>query len=72
VLLSGESQVPDMGESQMPYEGDVAMLGPDQLAPDSPRICFQMTISNLPRQKRLARSMQATQQPIAYRLIRFG
>jgi hypothetical protein len=26
-----------VGGSQMPHEGDVAMLGPDQLAPDSPQ-----------------------------------
>jgi hypothetical protein len=61
VPLSGENQVPDLGGSQMPHEGDVAMLDPDQLAPNSPRICFQMTINSLPRRKGLARSMQATQ-----------
>jgi hypothetical protein len=44
VPISGESQMPLSGESQMPnlgrqisHEGDVAMLGPDQLAPDSPQ-----------------------------------
>jgi hypothetical protein len=44
VPISGESQVPLFGENQMPdlggqipYEGDVAMLDPDQLAPDSPQ-----------------------------------
>jgi hypothetical protein len=29
--------MPDMRESQMPHEGDVVMLSPDQLAPDSPQ-----------------------------------
>jgi hypothetical protein len=37
VPVSGESQMPNLGGSQIPYEGDVAMLGPDQLAPDSPQ-----------------------------------
>jgi len=32
--LSGESQGPDLGESQMPHEGDFAMLGPNQSPPD--------------------------------------
>jgi len=36
VPLSGESQMPDLGGSQSTYEEDVAMLGTDQLAPDSP------------------------------------
>jgi hypothetical protein len=35
--LSGESQMPNLGGSQIPHEGDVAMLGPNQLAPDSPQ-----------------------------------
>jgi hypothetical protein len=37
VSLAGESQGPDLRESQMPHEGDFAMLGPDQLAPNSPQ-----------------------------------
>jgi hypothetical protein len=37
VSLSGESQMPDMGGSQILHEGDVAMLGTDQLAPNSPQ-----------------------------------
>jgi hypothetical protein len=45
VPISGESQVPlsdksqmsDLGGSQILHEGDVAMLGTDQLAPDSPQ-----------------------------------
>jgi hypothetical protein len=37
VPLFGESQMPDLGGSQIPHEGDIAMLGPDQLAPDSPQ-----------------------------------
>jgi hypothetical protein len=37
VPLSGESQMPDLGGSQISHEGDVAMLGPDHLAPDSPQ-----------------------------------
>jgi hypothetical protein len=37
VLLSGESQGPDLGERQMPHEGDFAMLCLDQSAPDSPQ-----------------------------------
>jgi hypothetical protein len=37
VPLSGESQMPDLGGSQIPHKGDVAMLGPDHLAPDSPQ-----------------------------------
>jgi hypothetical protein len=36
VSLAGESQMPDLGGSQLPHEGDVAMLGLDDLAPDSP------------------------------------
>jgi hypothetical protein len=35
--LSRESQGPDLRESQMPPGGDFAMLGPDQLAPNSPQ-----------------------------------
>jgi len=35
VPLADESQMPDLGGSQLPHEGDVAMLGPDDLAPDS-------------------------------------
>jgi hypothetical protein len=37
VPLSGDSQMPDLGGSQIPHEGDVAMLGPDHLAPDTPQ-----------------------------------
>jgi hypothetical protein len=37
VSLHGESQMPDLRGSQIPHEGDVAMLAPDQLAPDSPQ-----------------------------------
>jgi hypothetical protein len=37
VPLSGESQMPDLGGSQTLHEGDIAMLGTDQLAPDSPQ-----------------------------------
>jgi hypothetical protein len=37
VPLLDDSQGPDLGESQMPHEGDFAMLCPDQLAPDSPQ-----------------------------------
>jgi hypothetical protein len=37
VLLSNESQMPDLGGSQIIHEGDVAMLGTDQLARDSPQ-----------------------------------
>jgi hypothetical protein len=37
VPLSDESQVPNLGGSQMPHEGDVEILGPDQLAPNSPQ-----------------------------------
>jgi len=37
VPLSCESQMPDLGGSQILHERDVAMLGPDQLAPDSPQ-----------------------------------
>jgi hypothetical protein len=37
VPVSGETQMPDLGGSQIPYEGDVAMLGPGQLAPYSPQ-----------------------------------
>jgi hypothetical protein len=40
VPISGESQMPDLGGGQIPHEGDVAMLGPDQLAPDSPQDMF--------------------------------
>jgi hypothetical protein len=35
--LSGESQMPDVGGSQSTHEEDVAMLGTDQLALDSPQ-----------------------------------
>jgi hypothetical protein len=35
VPLSGESQMPDLGRSHISHEGDIVMLGPDQLAPDS-------------------------------------
>jgi hypothetical protein len=35
--LSRESQDPDVGESQMPHEGDDVMLGLDQLAHDVPQ-----------------------------------
>jgi len=37
VLLSGDNQGPNLGESQMPYDGDFTMLGPDQLPPNSPQ-----------------------------------
>jgi hypothetical protein len=37
VPLSGESHMPDLGGSQSTHEEDVAMLGTDQLAPDSPQ-----------------------------------
>jgi hypothetical protein len=37
VPLSGESQMPDVGGSQSTHEEDVAMLGTDELAPDSPQ-----------------------------------
>jgi hypothetical protein len=37
VPLVGESEEPDLGESQMPHEGDFGMLGLNQLAPDSPQ-----------------------------------
>jgi hypothetical protein len=37
VSLARESQGPDLRECQMPHEGDFGMLGPDQLAPDSPQ-----------------------------------
>jgi hypothetical protein len=37
VPLSGESQMPDLGGSHSTHEEDVAMLGTDQLAPDSPQ-----------------------------------
>lgn len=37
VPLSGESQMPDLGGSQSTHEEDVAMLGTDQLALDSPQ-----------------------------------
>jgi hypothetical protein len=72
VPLSGDSQVPDMGESLIPHEGNVAMLGPDQLAPDSPQDMLSDDDQQPPRRKGLARSMQATQRPSAYRLVRFG
>lgn len=35
--LAGESQMPNLGGSQLPHEGDVTMLGPDDLVPDSPQ-----------------------------------
>jgi hypothetical protein len=35
--LPGESQMPDVGGSQSTHDEDVAMLGTDQLAPDSPQ-----------------------------------
>jgi hypothetical protein len=37
VPLADESQMPDLGGSQLPHEGDVAMLGPDDLVPNSPQ-----------------------------------
>jgi hypothetical protein len=37
VPLSGESQMPDLGGSQILHEGDVAILGTDQLALNSPQ-----------------------------------
>jgi hypothetical protein len=40
VSLSGGSQMPDLGGSQILHEGDVAMLGTDQLTPDSPQDMF--------------------------------
>jgi hypothetical protein len=58
VPLFGESQMPDLGGSQIPHEGDVAMLGPDHLAP---RICFQRMMSSLPQREGLVRRSQATQ-----------
>jgi len=36
VPLSRESQALDLGDNQMPHEGDFAMLGPDQSPLDSP------------------------------------
>jgi hypothetical protein len=37
VPLAGESQMLDLGGSQLPHEGDIVMLGADDLAPDSPQ-----------------------------------
>lgn len=37
VPLAGESQVPDLGGSQLPHEGDVAVLGTDDVVPNSPQ-----------------------------------
>jgi hypothetical protein len=53
--------MPDLGGSQIPHEGDVTMLDPDHLAPNSPRICFQMMMSSLPQREGLTRRSQATQ-----------
>jgi hypothetical protein len=65
VPLSGESQVPDTRESQMPHEGDGAMLDPEQLAPnqlatDSPQDMISDDDQQPPQRMGLARSMQAT------------
>jgi hypothetical protein len=37
VLISREGQGSDLGKSQMPHEGDFAMLGLAQSPPDSPQ-----------------------------------
>jgi hypothetical protein len=56
----------------MPHKGDFAMLGPDQLAPDSLQDMLSDDDQQPPPREGVGKEHPMTQRPSAYRLTRFG